>query len=701
VLVSILLAELCPATSGSLAMGAQSDRQPYTLTIIGNHHFSEQDLLKFAAAELQKFEEKQYRKADIDDAAFQMRAAYLQAGFAFAFIDYKFEQKAKLLQVTFNVDEGPQVLINSINIVGNQHIKSEKVHDFFKAPAGSFLGRSRKMVYNESGVKDVVNRLGDYYRGEGFIDVVVQSPGLTFTADRSRVDISIEIEEGPQYFINEVALGGDLLPELSGELEKVKSEFTGKTYYLRRKLLLRTKLAEVYDHIGYAEAEFAITAVQQDKPGRMNLRAEITSGEQVRIAEIVISGNASTDESFIRDRLQFQPGDIYSKEKQRESFRNLFASGLFAKITIELAPPQADGRRNINVVVSELPTREIYVTPGWGSYEELRLGVGIYERDLFGTGRKGRIDGLVSSKGGNLTFSYQDPWLLKTDITMNIPLYYERREEPSYTSEETGMAVFFSRNLSRSFTLTTGYQYKMTQLLDLSTDTPLQDEEENYNKGSVGLQVVNDTRDDIFYPTSGSRVASGIDLALPAFGSEIEFGRITLGGRYFLALPQEYIFGLRARTGLIIPLGDQTFIPISERFFNGGDSTVRSYEHSQLGPKDDNNEPLGGLGYNVVTLELRKRLYRNFAATLYVDAGNVSPNRSLLARDSVPYTSRSELLDETLADFFSEFKFGIGLGLQYLLPVGPVRIDLAYNPDPDETWAERDWVFHFSLGMAF
>jgi outer membrane translocation and assembly module TamA len=142
------------------------------------------------------------------------------------------------------------------------------------------------------------------------------------------------------------------------------------------------------------------------------------------------------------------------------------------------------------------------------------------------------------------------------------------------------------------------------------------------------------------------------------------------------------------------------FIPISERFFNGGDSTVRSYYHSELGPKDENNEPVGGLSYNVFSVELRKIFYKNFSATLYVDAGNVSPNRSLLEGPE-SFASSSDLLDDTLNDFFSEFKFGIGIGFQYLLPVGPIRIDVAYNPDPEEIWQEDSWAFHFSLGMAF
>jgi outer membrane protein assembly complex protein YaeT len=441
--------------------------------------------------------------------------------------------------------------------------------------------------------------------------------------------------------------------------------------------------------------------VQLDEPGRINLAADINGNEKVRISEVVISGNTSTHTSFIRDRMELKPGDIYTNAKRRESFRKLFDSGLFARIAIELTPPGQDGSRNLEVTVDELPTREVYVEPGWGSYEKLRLRAGVSEKSLFGTGRNGRIDGLVSTKSESLTLSYTDTWLLQTDISMNIPLNYENRDEPSYTSEELSLSVQLSKNFSKNLTLSTGYLYKIAQLYDLADHTPLQQGDENYNKGTLGIQAVWDSRDDIFYPSGGLRLAGGLDISLPVLGSEIEFGRITLGCRYFFELPREYIVGLRATTGLIIPIRGQTSIPISELFFNGGDSTVRSYDHSELGPKDDNNEPIGGLGYNVFSIELRKRFYKNFATSLYVDAGNVSPNRSLIEKGFLPYSDRSELLDDTLNDFFSEFKFGIGVGFQYLLPVGPIRIDVAYNPDPEETWDEASWVYHFSLGMAF
>jgi outer membrane protein assembly complex protein YaeT len=674
--------------------------QTFTITVKGNSSILEKDLLKAAENELKMFEQRGFRKADIDDAAFQMRSKYLQSGFAFVQVDYLYEKTEEYIQVTFDVQEGPQVFVENIFFQGNRHMASDSLSGFFRETDDSLI-KKQKSVFVESVIRDSINSMRDHYRGEGFADVIVKEPDLAFTADRAGVKITITIEEGPQYIISDLKLSGDLIPELTPELAKIKKDILRKPYYVRQKLFLRISLEEAYDTLGYADADIVVEAVRLEEPGRIIMLAGITSGERVVIDEVVVSGNENTKTSFIRDRVVLKPGDIYTRAKRTESFRNLYESGLFAKIRIEPQVQGDDGRRVLAVEVEELPTREYYIEPGWGSYERLRLRAGALEKNLFGSGKNGRLDGLVSTKGETFIVSYIDPWLLQTRITMNVPLSYERREEPSYTSKETALSVLLSRKFGRNLTLSTGYKFKMTQLLDVNEDTPLEKGEDDYNQGTLGLQAVWDTRDDIFFPSKGMRIAGGFDISLPALGSEVEFSRITLGWRYFIGLPREYILGLRVTTGLIIPVSDQFFIPISERFFNGGDNTVRSYKHSQLGLKDENNEAIGGLGYNVFSIELRKRIYKNFAGTLYVDAGNVSPNRSLLERGMLPYTDRSELMDDTFGDFFSDFKFGVGFGLQYVLPVGPLRFDLAYNPDPEEVWHEDSWVFHFSLGMAF
>jgi outer membrane protein assembly factor BamA len=153
--------------------------------------------------------------------------------------------------------------------------------------------------------------------------------------------------------------------------------------------------------------------------------------------------------------------------------------------------------------------------------------------------------------------------------------------------------------------------------------------------------------------------------------------------------------GFRYTTGLILPGSGEVTLPLSERFFNGGENTVRSFKESELGPKNPPGNSVGGYGFNVFNLELRQRLIGNLIGTVFVDYGNIAPNRAQ------PYDSRSDVISDTLDDFFKDFRPGVGFGLQYLLPVGPARVDFAFNPDQRTGDDEDFFVMHFSIGTAF
>jgi outer membrane protein assembly factor BamA len=169
----------------------------------------------------------------------------------------------------------------------------------------------------------------------------------------------------------------------------------------------------------------------------------------------------------------------------------------------------------------------------------------------------------------------------------------------------------------------------------------------------------------------------------------------------FFPLTQSTILGLRYTTGLIIPTRDQVTVPLAERFFKGGENTVRSFKESELGPKDSSGDPVGGNGFNVFNIELRQRIIGNFTGSVFFDYGNVSPNRSRQEEGKPPYERRSDVISDTINDFYTDFRPAVGFGFQYLLPVGPARIDFAFNPDRDRKRDEDSFVFHFSVGMAF
>jgi outer membrane translocation and assembly module TamA len=116
---------------------------------------------------------------------------------------------------------------------------------------------------------------------------------------------------------------------------------------------------------------------------------------------------------------------------------------------------------------------------------------------------------------------------------------------------------------------------------------------------------------------------------------------------------------------------------------------------------DEAGKPTGGLAYNVLSVELRRRIIGNFIGTLFLDLGNVAPNRAPSERGRSVYDSRSQIIADTFSDFFKDLRPGVGFGLQYLLPVGPARLDLAFNPDRDPKRNEDRFAVHFSVGMAF
>jgi outer membrane protein assembly factor BamA len=169
-------------------------------------------------------------------------------------------------------------------------------------------------------------------------------------------------------------------------------------------------------------------------------------------------------------------------------------------------------------------------------------------------------------------------------------------------------------------------------------------------------------------------------LSLAAIGSELEFLRVKLEHSRFLALASKTTLALSARVGWIAQLGSTEEIPIQERFFNGGENSVRSFRESELGPVDSNGTPVGGEASTTATVELRQALGRRFQVAAFVDVGTVELQHQDVFR-------------------FTDPGFGIGLGLRYLLPIGPIRLDGAVNPDPGV--GEADSALHLSVGFSF
>ena len=687
-----------PAWAAADIAPENQNTKSYEILFEGNSAMSETALRREAAKELDAFEREDQRPADIDDAAYQMQTAYRKAGYAFATVDYRIEKKQDVTTVSFLISEGPRVTVSNITLSGNQAFDTDALKAYFEKNR-SGLFHSGELLFVRSDVENAIDEIRQRYISHGYLDVEVEAQNLQFSEERSRVNIVISIAEGVQYTVHRVDFRGDVLDGVQAALDQMRRELIGQPYFNRRKLLLQTEILETYSNYGYPDTAVEINSRSGEQPGQIVLQVSINSGRQVTIVGVEIRGNQRTRADFIRNRIRLEPGDLYNLALQKQSFQDLYRTGIFSKVDFELEKTEDPAKRVLVVVVEETRGKELFFEPGWGSYEKLRLRVGFQEKNLFGTGRIFRTQASGSLKARTLSAGLSDPFFLNTDIKADLIAFYNHRIEPSFTREDIGMAFSVNKYLTENILSTAGYLIRNTDISNV--DRSEESSEGDYKYASLKAQATYDTRNDLFFPTSGQRFFASAEYADAFLASGINLTRLTGGGRAFFRLARNTVLGARYTTGLLLPGRDEITLPLSERFFNGGENTVRSFKESELGPKDPSGDPTGGYGFNVFSIELRQRLIGNFIGTVFVDYGNIAPNRSRQEQGEDPYDSRSEVISDTLDDFFKGFRPAIGFGLQYLLPVGPARFDFAFNPDNNSKRNEDSFVFHFSVGTAF
>ena len=315
---------------------------------------------------------------------------------------------------------------------------------------------------------------------------------------------------------------------------------------------------------------------------------------------------------------------------------------------------------------------------GYGSYERARTKLRFEESNLFGTGRGLVLEGRLSQKGWRGLATVSDRNLLGSGIRTSLSADAYEREEPSFVDTAYGGTLSFTRELAERTTARIGYTYRIHTGLDSDVLDPAASIRE-YTEGSPFIETRYDSRDSPIYPRHGLHVMAQVDGNDPDFGADIEFLRARVSAAFYAPLDDDVGIALRAESGWLWPGGASSAVPLPERFYNGGESSVRSFGESELGPKDANGRALGGEYRNVFSAELRARLFRTLEGALFADAGN-------LGADVGGYG-------------LSDLRYALGFGLRLALPIGPIRADAGWNPDRRE--GEDNWVVHLSVGYPF
>ena len=653
--------------------------ETYELKFSGNESFVAGTLQRAAREDLRDFEETGFRRASVDDAAYTIESYYREQGFPFTLVTYELQVPEEgQPKVLFTVTEGPRCLLGDVRFTGNQFFRSKDLKGLIGGPTTSLFGLG-SLYYVKSRAQAARGAIEDRYYENGFLDVVVSEPEILFNEERNRADLSYEIDEGVRFLLTEVEF-----PDLDGEALSVARSrslaFVGRPYFPRLAYEVQAATGEYYTDRGYPDADVATETRIDDETGAVVISVAVDPGIQVRVAEVVVSGNERTLETFIRKRVAMKAGDLYSRSAEHRSFNELYQSGIFRSVEIELVGTGPE--RELHVRVKEAKTLSVTGEVGYGAFERARVMARLQEDNLAGTGRSLAIEGKLAVKAEAAKIYLTDPWTFGRENILGISTFYNLRQEPSFDRKELGAGINITRPQTRDWRNVYGYLYRFSDAKDIVVDIPddVIDEGNNAYISELYWASIFDSRDSPFLPTTGTWVRTRIEYAPEELASQLTYSRLAARIARYHPFSEKGVIAWTARAGVIIPIDHTDAIPLQERFFNGGQNSVRSFREGRLGPKDPSGNPIGGEASTVLSVELRHALVASFTGALFADAGNVTLHHQ---------------------DFFdfADFRYGFGPGIRWLLPIGPVRLDWGINPNPRQE--EADWVLQFSVGVAF
>jgi outer membrane protein assembly complex protein YaeT len=545
-------------------------------------------------------------------------------------------------------------------------------------------------VFVEGTEQPDAERIARHYRTLGHFETTV-TPVLHWSDDGRSVEVVFEVEEGEP--VRLVERGIEIPPGLApdGDPEHFTRDLplaVGDVFSLDRyegaKRELLARLAE--QGRPRARVEGGADVFVPEREARLTWRVE--PGPPVRFGPVRVEGLVRTDEALVQREITLAEGDAYSLEAMRETRSNLQALRIFGSVIVRPLPEEEartdDGEVvwPMEVAFVEREPRSVRLGVGWGTDDHLRVQAGYEQRNWLGGARhldtRLRWSSIERGFQGTLT---QPHWgARRQSLRLDTRLGVERT--PAYDAERLRGEARVARDFDERWSGSLGWAFSWSAVGDASgrADRLLDDPERRVFLQGPRLTLRRSTVSNPLDAREGSRVELAVTPWLPGLGSDVGFTSIEAHAAAFQPLGATVLAG-RLRLGSLQPFPGSSAdeIPMPERFYTGGGSSVRGFSFWRLGPRAADGRAIGGASVLEASGELRFPIRGALGGVAFVDAGQV---------DLDPWGWKPRDLTVSL-----------GGGLRFATPLGPIRLDIARPLNAPEE-AGTTW-FHFSIGQAF
>ncbi|NQT32225.1 MAG: outer membrane protein assembly factor BamA [Candidatus Omnitrophica bacterium] len=622
---------------------------------------------------------------------------YVEQGYSNVNVDYKIETDPDTGEVTvvFLIDEGVPLKIKSIKFEGNKSIAGAELAKYMATKTAWWF--IRKGALDETKFEADLDRIRTFYRGKGFLDARVTSR-IDYSDDGKFILLTVVVDEGEKYLVGDFTIEGELaFPE--NEIRSRIRVFPGDPFdYTKIKEDVDSIRTFYYDK-GYMNAEINLGHKYDSTTDRMNITYNIVAHDEVYVGKINVIGNTKTKDKVIRRELRVYPGIKYDGERLKYSKERIYNLGFFEDVYFETVPTSDPDVKDLTVTVKETKTGELSFGGGYSSVDSFIGFAQVRQRNFdilnfpsfTGSGQDLVIRAELGSQRTNYFLSWTDPWIFDFPYLFGADLYrreHSRNDSTGYGYSETRMGG--SMRLGKDITdrLSTGLVYnleevKISNVADDAADI-MKDEYGTNTISRVTWNMQYDSRDNKYVPTKGLILGGYLENAGGFIGGNKNFVKGEMYTSYYYSITKNVVLEARTRMGAAKAYGNSVNVPIYERFFAGGATTIRGYEERRVGPRDsgDPNIPIGGdariLGNVEIVFPVFKKLIKG---AVFYDIGSVMPE----AKDLFSTTN---------------FKAGAGIGCRIKTPIGPVKLDWGYplNENHDDAKKGR---FYFSVSHGF
>ncbi len=668
-----------------------------------------------------------FDRSVLDNVEMFLREQYYDRGKYGVAIETNIQERPNnTVRVKVDVKEGDRAKIRQVNIVGNETFDDDEIREDFTLDTANWLSWIRQDDrYAKEALEGDLEILRSFYMDRGYADFKIESTQVAISPNKKDIFVTIGIREGDLYTISDVKLVGEMvIPEafLRGLILTAPGAIYNQRALTQTTELMAFRLGEE----GYANAEIEPVPELDREKKEASVTFYVNPQNRVYVRRISFNGVDQVDDEVLRREMRQMEGSYLSNSLVDRSKVRLQRLPYIESVEVDNSPvPGSPDLVDVDFDLEYRMPGQFSGGVGYSESQKLLLNGSIVHTNFLGSGNRVALE-LNSGRFQKLySLSHSDPYRSMDGIRRTVSINY--RDITQFTSAASdfsttsaGATIDYGYPITEYQSVSIGATFQHSELLS-STGSTQQAQDWVLNNGNpfiedLGSGVVffgsefdtveliagwtYDSRNRSLFANRGTRQQLFLSMAVP--GSDVEYYQARYSFTKYFPITPKWVLRFNSELGIGEGIGDTTALPPYKQFYGGGPQSVRGFKESYLGPRDSFGRPYGGNVLVASQLELILPLPDKWAsqarASLFYDVGNVFNTGEVAFTDKLG----SPILYEPDLD---DLRTSIGIGVQWLAPLGLFRFSYAYPLDAfdgnDRYYGDELERFQFSIGQAF